>query len=474
MRTITLAGSLALADKARSDYFYVPFEVPPHIGKIVVRYSYNHTRDAADLVGHGNTIDIGIFDSRGSRDDLAVSMNGFRGWSGSDRNEFFIAEREATPGYLAGAIQQGVWHIVLGLYHIADAGCDWHIAIDLLERNAYAPLAEPIRMELPPQRIRSDAGWYRGDLQCHSHHSDGKGSLGTLIQTAQIRGLDFLAVTDHNTVSHIIESAQRIRDGHRSPVLIPATEVTTYYGHMNVWGIRAPQDFRCSHADARAMQHIIESAHTQGALCSINHPKTDGPRWEYGTQDVDCIEAWQAFWQFYNEESLAFWDAFLLQGKRVIAVGGSDYHQPLAPMQPNPHLLGHPTTWVFADALSADDILAGIRRGRVCISADVNGARVDLHVRDGARWLMMGETLTTESSQLDECELQVTNARGCEARLIADGVCVRQQAIDRENEIVSWRGVLRPRRFLRAEIIMRNAMLKHWVMLALSNPIFVS
>ena len=122
--------------------------------------------------------------------------------------------------------------------------------------------------------------------------------------------------------------------------------------------------------------------------------------WEYGDLPYDCVEAWQAPWPFRNEESLAFWDALLLAGRRVIAVGGSDYHQPLLPMQGRPHLLGQPITWVYANALSVEGVLAGLRSGRVCISADVDGARLDLRVFDGTDWREMGDTATPSSGEI--------------------------------------------------------------------------
>lgn len=49
---------------------------------------------------------------------------GFRGWTGSERLDFFITENEATPGYLPGPLLAGRWHLLLGLYKIGDRGCD--------------------------------------------------------------------------------------------------------------------------------------------------------------------------------------------------------------------------------------------------------------------------------------------------------------------------------------------------------------
>lgn len=463
---LSLTGYIDPEEKTHSDYAYIPFDMPAGIVRIDIRYSVSHPRDAADLRGEGNTIDIGVFDPRGH--DFGTGR-GFRGWSGSDRDHFFIAEDAATPGYLAGPLQPGEWHVIFGLYHIAEEGCDYRLEIEFTPGPSTLPAVDPPALPGFLPALNDTPGWVRGDLQCHTHHSDAKGSLDTLLVTARTRGLDFLAVTDHNTVSHIHEFPAQA--GQR-PLLIPATEVTTYAGHMNVWGLRVWQEFRCSAADRAAMREIIDLAHLQGCLCSVNHPKTDGPAWGYGDLPYDCVEAWQAPWPFRNEESLAFWDALLLAGRRVIAVGGSDYHQPLLPMQGRPHLLGQPTTWVYADSLSVEGVLAGLRRGRVCVSADIEGARLDMRVFAGDVWREMGAAVSAPTGEIS-VTCQVTGGAGGALRLIADGALVAEEPVDGDRWTRTWSDVAPPARYLRAELIRRNPVIGGWMMLALGNPIFI-
>src|SRR4030095_10874746 len=96
-----------------SRYVYVPFDVPPHTVRIKVSYRY-------DRANGSNTIDIGLFDARSTGSD--TDPNGFRGWSGGRRSEFFVSRSEATPGYVSGATNPGTWHIILGLYQVAPSG----------------------------------------------------------------------------------------------------------------------------------------------------------------------------------------------------------------------------------------------------------------------------------------------------------------------------------------------------------------
>ncbi len=474
---LNLNGHLTEQDKKNSDYAYIPFEVPTNTTRLEIFYDYDNRRDAADLRGIGNTIDIGIFDPRGK--DF-ITGEGFRGWSGSDRDHFFIAEDEATPGYIAGEVQAGRWHIIFGLYHIGPHGCNYTIRVNLSDEptklGRTAAARQLILPDLNHEPLQQGARWYRGDLQCHTHHSDGRGSLATLISTAKQQRLDFLAVTDHNNTSHIYEYPH-IADGpqvNHPLLLIPATEVTTYAGHMNVWGLQRWQEFRCSNGDVATMRQIIDAAHKQGALASVNHPKTDGPPWEYGPElPFDCMEVWQGLWPMCNDESMALWDSLLQQGRRIVAVGGSDYHQPLQAMEGNPHLLGNPTTWVYAESLSVPAILRAIQRGRVCISADIDGPRVILTAQGDGQTYEMGDTVTHRGSILLRCALQEgLPTSGVEMRIIVDGQCRHTVQCNDPAPNVELRLDQPPTRYARAEVWQNNSDINNRVMLACSNPIF--
>ncbi len=133
---LVIEGKITPGDKAASDYYYVPFDVPSRITRLDVRYEYSHPRHHGDFAGQGNTIDIGLFDPHGYE---FLNADGFRGWSGSDRAEIFVGEHEATPGYLAGPIHPGRWHVILGLYRVAPEGCDYRVTIEMTARPDPTP-----------------------------------------------------------------------------------------------------------------------------------------------------------------------------------------------------------------------------------------------------------------------------------------------------------------------------------------------
>ncbi len=316
----TLRGVFMPEEKRRSDYAYVPFEIPFDAARLEVRYRYS-ARMSSDEVEGGNVIDIGLFDPRGH--DFPGGA-GFRGWSGSARDGFFLTPADATPGYLPGPLPAGRYAVILGLYRIWDEGAEYEVEIqaEALAQQESGPSTGTPEHSDNGRRAEDNAQdnlsvpaeqaptWYRGDLQSHTYHSDAKGSPQQLVDKARALGLDFLAITDHNTISHHAFLAQAAQD---ELLLIPGQEVTTYYGHMNVWGTDRWCDFRAgSSADMAA---IIELAHSAGGVCSINHPKTGGPAWEYSTDlDVQAMEVWQGPWPHRNEESLALWDRLLLRG----------------------------------------------------------------------------------------------------------------------------------------------------------------
>jgi predicted metal-dependent phosphoesterase TrpH len=134
----------------------------------------------------------------------------------------------------------------------------------------------PVRRDAPAFPLKPD-GWYRGELHCHTYHSDGDSAPLELVRAAQALGLDFLAITDHNTLSHLIDLAAIDTP---NLILIPGVEVTTYKGHWNVWGDSGWIDFRT--LTPERMESAIQVARERVTLTSCNHPRPYGPAWEFG------------------------------------------------------------------------------------------------------------------------------------------------------------------------------------------------
>src|SRR5207245_10928330 len=92
----------------------------------------------------------------------------------------------------------------------------------------------------------------KGDLHCHTLHSDGANTVREIVGNAVELGLDFLAVTDHNTDTH---HADLDALAGLPIILIPGEEVTTYWGHAHTWWLREWVDFGCrAEGSLRAVQ----------------------------------------------------------------------------------------------------------------------------------------------------------------------------------------------------------------------------
>jgi hypothetical protein len=361
---ITHAGTFTIDDRIASPWHYLPVEVPPGTGALRVTLSYPRDSEAV--------LDLGCFDPAG-----------FRGWSGGARDSFVIAERGATPGYLAGPVTTGLWQVVIGPYVVPVEGVPFTVTAEpIAARSATldgqlatwlatagsppVPSARPARRPLP-----ADAGltWLAGDLHAHTFHSDGVMSVAELAVHAVERGLDFVAVTDHNTVSH--HALLGPASSRYGVTLLPGQEVTTELGHAGVLGDTGWVDFR------EPASSWLSAAEAAGGLMSVNHPFAGPVSWVHPMpRRPPLLEVWHWSWLDLSWTTpLSWWQAW---DPSAIPVGGSDWHRPGSDAP-----LGTPTTWVSCADASVTGVLEGLRAGRVAISAS----------RDGAVLLRQGDSL---------------------------------------------------------------------------------
>ncbi len=459
-QTMRLEGTLD--PKQEKTYLHLPFEMPDEAARLEVRYAYSHAIGSDPLLSGGNTIDLGVFDTRG----IAFFKAGFRGWSGSERATFFITETEATPGYLAGALIPGRWHILLGLYKIAPEGCTYRVDITITTQAGHissAGLPAPV-VNLPASPVNSPFGiWLRGELHCHTWHSDGDTGPEGLVQLARARGLDFLAITDHNTISSQYALAQL-----RAPglILLLGVEVTTFHGHLNVWGIGDWIDFRVR--DPEQMAAAVAAANDNGAITCCNHPKPFGPPWEYEQiTNYQCIEVWNGPWYLMNQMALDFWLGQLAAGRRVPAIGGSDYHRREELEQEPPRAPGTPTTWVrVAETPTAAAILQAIRQGHISLSDNPEGALLELTAGSDLAALC-GDSLRLGSDELLEVQVRCQRGAGNQLRLYDQRGMRWEQAVRKEDETIRARLPVRESLYVRAELRSADDDMK-----ALTNPIY--
>lgn len=342
---------VTLQDQCAQRYQRFAFELPQGVDSFEVRL---------EVAGApGAVVDLGC-----------EGPQGWRGWSGGARTSFIVAADDATPGYLAGPVPSGTWHVIAGLHTLPESGAELSVVVDMPAQNRpdHGPVESPVQRsrrgsdrELPaPPGMR----WYAGDTHAHSLHSDGALSLWELANEGVRSGLDFLCVTDHNTTSH----HPFLRDvGERHGIaLVAGQEVTTHAGHANAFGEIGFIDFR------RPGQQWADDVAERGGLMSINHPVSGDCSWLHDMQRSPAgVELYHSTW--YEEPiSTAALAWFQRWDKEAVLIGGSDFHNRSKALRP-----GLPTTWVAAEACTPEAILEGIRAGRTTITA------AGEHISDG-------------------------------------------------------------------------------------------
>ena len=362
---IVLAGTISRQDF--ESYVELPFAVPTGVKRIGVEFDYDR--------GERTTIDLGLLDP-----------HGFRGWSGGNKRRFFVSANAATPSYNTGAIDAGTWKLLLGVPNVREGISAGYTATITLNCGGASE---------PPPQEDSDADWYVGDLHAHSGHSDGScnNSAGESVacpafvsaQIAAQRGLDFIALTEHNAVSGHAALSE-LRAFFPSTLFLTGREVTTFFGHANAFGTTEFIDFRLQSSSGYGIHELQNQVDDLGALLSINHhgsPSGEdcmGCGWVLEDTDYSRIGAIEIVNTGFvdmprGRAHIAFWHDKLNEGFRITGIAGSDNHDPSRPPR-QPSAIGNPRTWIYADELTEGALIAGIRRGNVYV--DASGGAVTL------------------------------------------------------------------------------------------------
>jgi hypothetical protein len=385
-----ITGRLTRAD--HQTHREVVFTVPPGATRVTVRFRYlRRTQDAG--------VDIGVFDPER-----------FRGWSGTTRDVFTLSAEEATPGYLPGPLPAGRWRLVLSASQIRPGA-----EIEYETRVAVETRPRPVEFADAP--INPAPGWYRGDFHVHTGDSDGSCAAHSgrethcpvyrAVETAAGRNLDFVAITDHNTTAHYNEMRE-LQEHFDKMLLAPGREMTTFFGHANVFGLTQFLEYRMTQPDAADALSWIQAANDSGGLVSVNHPgvatgeECMGCGWSVDPLPPGSIGAVEVvnggtLDEFGTPEGpkqgFDLWDRLLNQGEHVTGIGGSDIHNPDLPTE-RLGTLGSPTTAVYMPELSVKGLLAGVRSGRVFIDIDMRPDRLlDLRAEAGPARAEMGGSL---------------------------------------------------------------------------------
>ncbi len=423
-RLLTFTRTLTEADYER--LIEQPFEVPPGTRRVEVGYRVSGS-DARTVV------DLGL-----------RSPSGLRGWSGGSRSTIWVSALGASQGYLPGSIEPGSWAVILGVPNIRRGRTDTvHLEVRLFETDL--PEGAAIAGREP--------GWFVGDLHAHTGHSDGRArsrrgrAVGTpphrVADAAAAAGLDFVAVTDHNTASHWLD-LDRLQPFYDDLLLLRGREVTTYRGHANAVGERAFHDFRLPSPDA-SPAGILAPIAASGAFVSINHPRLPdgeacmGCGWNVTAPDVmrhvHGVEVVNGDTASGPLSGWEFWARLLSAGHRLTAVGGSDEH---TVDDDADRRLGRPATVVWATALSEAALVEGLKAGRVYVRTrgPAGPELLDFHAEQDGRRIEMGGTVA--AGRPLRLLASVSGADGQRLEWIVDGRVVNTVSLTATPQAFEW------------------------------------
>jgi hypothetical protein len=416
LATLSLEGDVTAEG---GDYVLVPFDVPPG----TVELEIAHDDGSATAI-----LDWGVW-----------APEGFRGWGGGLTEPAVIGVAESSRGYLRGPITPGTWTLVIGKAKLDAGGV--HYTAEIVFRDD-ATLSPQPTAPFDPVVVAAGPRWFAGDLHVHSEESgDATATLDDIIALARDRGLDFVVVTDHNTVSHLDRLAAA-QAGLDDLLLIRGIEVTTYGGHGNALGVDAYVDHRVGLGAVTSATIAADVARLGGVL-TVNHPTLDlgdaciGCAWAHPDTpwaEVAAVEIHTGPYDvgsvLFTPEAIALWDRLLDGGHRLGAVGGSDDHRAGMGTSTLQSPIGSPTTLVYADELSEAAIVAAIRAGRTTVKLRrPDDPTVELTAVTAAGGVArLGDTVTGVGRA--RLRVRITGGSGTAVQIWRDGARIDELIVD--------------------------------------------
>jgi hypothetical protein len=305
---------------------------------------------------------------------------------------------------------------------------------------------------------RDACEWLAGDFHVHTTYShdswgpiadDNTGpdefytwgwSPAEQARIAASRGLNFVAITDHNDVRSA-SADNRAAIQAQGLIAVPGYE-NSLPGHAQFVGVDEVLDN--GEDRVQDLTRLKNQLHARDGFFQINHPSDFDWIRHYGGAEgtideamvravdafqPDSLEVWNispGVWQpplpAANDDdfSLRFYDEFLKAGHRVAATGGSDNHWRTTTAAQG---VGQPTTWVCAEEGTSAGITDAVRASRTTLSSQPPahaGTFVTMQADDGGDGRfesMIGDTVVQGAT----IRVRVERGAGTVLALIADG-----------------------------------------------------
>lgn len=446
MITHTFEGTLTDGDSKK--HIEHQFEMVDDATLLEITFEFSPHRAAG--ADYPNQMSLSLFDRNGSR--------GAR-HNNKDQSIRLMAG-SASPGYFPGALTAGLWTVVIDTHRILPPDTITY-CISVTIRSE--PISDEPQNYTKGYTAARGQGWYQGDLHGHTLHSDGSWDVRGFVDYAREIGLDFVTLTDHNTVSALPEIDSLSSD---DLLTMGGMELTTYYGHALALNTRQWHEWRI--INGNNMHDLAQAVMDSGAFYVIAHPRSPGDpsctgcRWEFDEMMpgiARAVEVWNEEWSDHNEEGLQLYYQWLNEGLKLVATAGTDIHR-----RPADNNDPYGYNVVFADALSEMEIISAIRKGHLYLSSGpMLKMTAEIEFKADTQ-VMMGDTIDGESGIL--LTVEWTGADDSDVvRLIAEG-----KVVDEFTSMMAsstW-ALSKPAKWYVAEIRDRDGNLR-----AITNPIWV-
>jgi hypothetical protein len=342
------------------------------------------------------------------------------------------------------------------------------------------------------------------NLHVHTPYSDGIWYHAQIAQAAAEAGLDLVIVTDHNVWVDGVEGY------YEGVLLLVGEEVHDVQqlpqcNHLLIYGTE--KEMAPHPGDS---QQLIDAAKENGGTCFLAHPVERSspldaelaaiPWVDWEINGYTGIELWNymsefkalaqtklaaLFYAFYPDlgikgpfrHTLRLWEKLLSEGRRVVAIGGSDAHgnnYTLGPLKrvifPYKYLFGCVNTHLliprtFTRDLATDKAFVheSLRAGHCFVGYDALGSTrgFRFYARSGSQVVTMGGELKRQAAIIFRIELPTP----ADTRLLCNGQVVARSSDRRLEFTTGVPGVYRVEVYRRYRLRQRA-----WIF---SNPIYV-
>ncbi|MBG9979605.1 CehA/McbA family metallohydrolase [Facklamia sp. DSM 111018] len=376
-----------LYQSSHQSHITYEFYLPAAVDQLEIRFTYD------PLVESNYDHLIPCFEREGIARDklqkgdafrnlLTLSVNDPERFRGAhhyfnQEQEIRIGEQEASLGFVEGPLLAGNWQVVISCHGLFSPELKGSLeVVGYSKEDWQVKRAEVLTKVVSGQRQRerplSDRSWTfaKAELHAHTIHSDADQTAEEIMTEAQARALDWLAITDHNTITAIDEI--QINDYYQTDVqLIPGLEFTTFYGHFLLHGRPEYLFHNWTEVNLGNFESYIAQLKDWPVNITIAHPFDQGNpwctgcHWDYQVTDlsnVDAIEVWNSPNPHLSESNkMAYqaWTDLLAQGYELSGHCGQDWHRASHPDERLAY-----TYFLLPNQASLEEVLSAHRLGR--------------------------------------------------------------------------------------------------------------